>query len=75
MKLTDESLFLSAAGAIIVEWNVREPDGVQAGAGMWDTHFRYAFQNNECYWSIDLKTRCFTFVRIGGSKLLISSYS
>lgn len=29
-----------AAGAIVVEWNVREPDGFQAGAGMWDTHIR-----------------------------------
>ena len=29
-----------AAGAIVVEWNVREPDDVQAGAGMWDTHIR-----------------------------------
>ncbi|KAF9531470.1 glycoside hydrolase family 55 protein [Crepidotus variabilis] len=27
-------------GAIVVEWNVREPQGVQAGAGMWDTHIR-----------------------------------
>ncbi|KAF9481746.1 glucan 1,3-beta-glucosidase [Pholiota conissans] len=29
-----------AAGAIIVEWNVRDPAGIQAGAGMWDTHIR-----------------------------------
>ena len=29
-----------AAGAIVVEWNVRDPEGVQAGAGMWDTHIR-----------------------------------
>jgi hypothetical protein len=29
-----------AAGAIVVEWNVRQPSGVQAGAGMWDTHIR-----------------------------------
>ncbi|KAF8178908.1 exo-beta-1,3-glucanase [Pholiota molesta] len=29
-----------AAGAILVEWNVKDPAGVQAGAGMWDTHFR-----------------------------------
>lgn len=28
-------------GAIVVEWNVRQPDGEQAGAGMWDTHIRY----------------------------------
>ena len=44
-------LVLPAAGAIIVEWNVREPDGVQAGAGMWDTHFRYAFSTNLTGWS------------------------
>jgi hypothetical protein len=31
-----------AAGAIVVEWNVRQPQGVQAGAGMWDTHIRIA---------------------------------
>ena len=30
-------------GAIVVEWNARQPDGVQAGAGMWDTHIRYIF--------------------------------
>lgn len=30
-----------APGAIVVEWNVREPEGVQAGAGMWDTHIRW----------------------------------
>ncbi|KAF9560804.1 glycoside hydrolase family 55 protein [Agrocybe pediades] len=29
-----------AAGAIVVEWNVRDPRGMQAGAGMWDTHIR-----------------------------------
>jgi len=28
------------AGAIVVEWNVREPEGLQAGAGMWDSHIR-----------------------------------
>ncbi|KAJ3554045.1 hypothetical protein NM688_g3306 [Phlebia brevispora] len=27
-----------AAGAIIVEWNVHEPEGQQGGAGTWDTH-------------------------------------
>ncbi|THV07944.1 glycoside hydrolase family 55 protein [Dendrothele bispora CBS 962.96] len=27
-------------GAILVEWNVREPDNIQAGAGLWDTHIR-----------------------------------
>ncbi|KJA16119.1 glycoside hydrolase family 55 protein [Hypholoma sublateritium FD-334 SS-4] len=30
------------AGAIVVEWNVRDPEGVQAGAGMWDSHIRLA---------------------------------
>lgn len=28
-------------GAIVVEWNVRQPDGIQAGTGMWDSHIRY----------------------------------
>lgn len=27
-----------AAGAIIVEWNVHDPDGQQGAAGTWDTH-------------------------------------
>jgi len=27
-------------GAIVVEWNVAEPSGTSAGAGMWDSHFR-----------------------------------
>ncbi|KAF5310158.1 hypothetical protein D9619_010234 [Psilocybe cf. subviscida] len=31
-----------AAGAIVVEWNVRDPEGKQAGAGMWDSHIRLA---------------------------------
>ncbi|TFK19768.1 glucan 1,3-beta-glucosidase [Coprinopsis marcescibilis] len=30
------------AGAIVVEWNVREPVGKQASAGMWDSHIRTA---------------------------------
>ncbi|KAF6741973.1 glucan 1,3-beta-glucosidase [Ephemerocybe angulata] len=30
------------AGAIIVEWNVHEPAGTKAGAGMWDSHIRTA---------------------------------
>ncbi|KAF8078081.1 glycoside hydrolase family 55 protein [Lyophyllum atratum] len=29
-----------APGAIVVEWNVREPDGRQGATGMWDTHIR-----------------------------------
>ncbi|THV07925.1 exo-beta-1,3-glucanase [Dendrothele bispora CBS 962.96] len=29
-----------APGAIVVEWNVKQPDGVQGGAGMWDSHIR-----------------------------------
>ena len=31
---------LIAAGAIVLEWNVKEPSGVQAGAGMWDSTIR-----------------------------------
>lgn len=30
----------NVAGAIIVEWNIHEPDNVKAGAGMWDSHIR-----------------------------------
>ncbi|KAG6878022.1 hypothetical protein C0993_000803 [Termitomyces sp. T159_Od127] len=29
-----------APGAIVVEWNVKQPAGVQGGAGAWDTHIR-----------------------------------
>ncbi|KAJ8093122.1 hypothetical protein PM082_020607 [Marasmius tenuissimus] len=29
-----------APGAIVVEWNVKQPSGANGGAGMWDTHFR-----------------------------------
>ncbi|KDQ52486.1 glycoside hydrolase family 55 protein [Jaapia argillacea MUCL 33604] len=28
-------------GAIMVEWNVHDPSGQQAAAGMWDTHVRF----------------------------------
>ena len=27
-------------GAVLVEWNIRDPDGQQGAAGMWDSHFR-----------------------------------
>ncbi|RXW22391.1 hypothetical protein EST38_g3456 [Candolleomyces aberdarensis] len=30
----------SAPGAVIVEWNVKEPTETQAGAGMWDSQIR-----------------------------------
>ncbi|KAK7049313.1 hypothetical protein VNI00_005914 [Paramarasmius palmivorus] len=29
-----------AAGAIVVEWNIKQPSGNNGGAGMWDTHIR-----------------------------------
>ncbi|KAF8894123.1 exo-beta-1,3-glucanase [Infundibulicybe gibba] len=29
-----------AAGAIVVEWNVKQPSGQNGGAGMWDSHIR-----------------------------------
>ncbi|KAF6765075.1 glycoside hydrolase family 55 protein [Ephemerocybe angulata] len=29
-----------APGAIVIEWNIREPAGQQGSAGMWDTHIR-----------------------------------
>lgn len=27
-------------GAVLVEWNIRDPAGQQGACGMWDTHFR-----------------------------------
>ncbi|CAA7267897.1 unnamed protein product [Cyclocybe aegerita] len=42
MEITD-MLFTTigpAAGAIVVEWNVRQPFGLAGGAGMWDSHIR-----------------------------------
>ncbi|KAJ3986081.1 glycoside hydrolase family 55 protein [Lentinula detonsa] len=30
----------AAPGAILVEWNIRDPAGKPASAGLWDTHFR-----------------------------------
>ncbi|PAV23600.1 glycoside hydrolase family 55 [Pyrrhoderma noxium] len=29
-----------AAGAIVIEWNVHDPEGQQGAAGMWDSHIR-----------------------------------
>ncbi|KAL0580418.1 hypothetical protein V5O48_001571 [Marasmius crinis-equi] len=29
-----------APGAIVVEWNVKQPSGSNGGAGMWDSHIR-----------------------------------
>ena len=37
---------LVAAGAIVVEWNVHSD--VQGGAGMWDSHIRYAGHHCSC---------------------------
>lgn len=34
-----------AAGAIVVEWNVRDPPGLQGAAGMWDSHIRLGGAN------------------------------
>lgn len=42
------------AGAIVVEWNVRDPVGLQGAAGMWDSHIRLGgangthLQDKEC---------------------------
>ncbi|TFK33476.1 exo-beta-1,3-glucanase [Crucibulum laeve] len=40
MEITDIifSTIGPAPGAIVVEWNVKQPANVQAGAGMWDSH-------------------------------------
>ena len=61
-------LALPAAGAIIIEWNVKEPDDVQAGAGMWDSHIRYSVQQNKMSWADWSQNLSFTFLRLGGSK-------
>lgn len=31
----------TAAGAILLEWNVHDPSDQQGAAGLWDTHIRY----------------------------------
>ena len=36
----DRVLNIVAPGAIVVEWNIAQPDGIQGGAGMWDSHIR-----------------------------------
>ncbi|KAJ3560072.1 hypothetical protein NP233_g11075 [Leucocoprinus birnbaumii] len=41
-------------GAIVVEWNVKQPNGQNGGAGMWDSHIRLGgaagtnLQDNQC---------------------------
>ncbi|KAE9406729.1 exo-beta-1,3-glucanase [Gymnopus androsaceus JB14] len=37
----------SAPGAIVVEWNVKQPAGQNGGAGAWDTHIRLGGGTNE----------------------------
>ncbi|KAG2075935.1 glycoside hydrolase family 55 protein [Suillus decipiens] len=50
------------AGAIVVEWNVHEPAGLQGAAGMWDSHIRLAngthLQDAECRAGL-LNPECF----------------
>ncbi|KAG2149369.1 glycoside hydrolase family 55 protein [Suillus clintonianus] len=52
------------AGAIVVEWNVRDPFGQQGAAGMWDSHIRLGgangthLQDGECP-SGTYSTECF----------------
>jgi hypothetical protein len=41
------SLDPAAPGAIIVEWNVAQPSGLNGGAGMWDTHIRIGGSKRE----------------------------
>ncbi|PFH50090.1 glycoside hydrolase family 55 protein [Amanita thiersii Skay4041] len=40
-------------GAIVVEWNVKQPSGQNGGAGMWDSHISFSaagsnLQNSQC---------------------------
>ncbi|KAG1726939.1 hypothetical protein EDB19DRAFT_1914435 [Suillus lakei] len=42
LKISD-TVFTTAGpapGAIMIEWNVHDPPGHQAAAGMWDSHIR-----------------------------------
>ncbi|KAG2157573.1 glycoside hydrolase family 55 protein [Suillus bovinus] len=36
-----------AAGAIVVQWNVHDPPGLQGAAGMWDSHIRFSHANGD----------------------------
>lgn len=55
----------SAPGAIVVEWNVRDPDGQQGAAAAWDTHVRLgaaagtALTDAECLKQKDTGSECF----------------
>jgi hypothetical protein len=42
----------------MIEWNVHDPSGQQAAAGMWDSHIRLVF-----VFLMDL--RCVDYVRTG----------
>ncbi|KAF8960770.1 pectate lyase superfamily protein-domain-containing protein [Flammula alnicola] len=41
--------------AIVIEWNVKEPSGVQAGAGMWDSHIRIGGAQEPIYKAINVQ--------------------
>ena len=55
----------SAPGAIVVEWNVRDPDGEQGVAAAWDTHVRLGgtagtnLTDTECLKATDTGSKCF----------------
>lgn len=55
----------SAPGAIVVEWNVRDPDGQQGAAAAWDTHVRLGgatgtnLTDTECLKLTDTGSKCF----------------
>lgn len=54
-----------APGAIVVEWNVRDPDGQQGVAAAWDTHVRLggtagtSLTDTECLKSKKTGSKCF----------------
>jgi hypothetical protein len=41
-----------AAGAIVVEWNVRRVDSGEPPGGLWDSHIRCVLENSDCSRSI-----------------------
>lgn len=36
-----DAYVITAPGAIVVEWNVQQPNGKTGATGMWDSHIRW----------------------------------
>lgn len=64
----ENMIIFIAAGAILLEWNVQQPSGVQAGAGMWDSHIRYVYIGViiKLHWQRNYRREL--DIRLGGSE-------